>query len=271
MVPGEPAASLVWQRLVTSDPDERMPPRDSHLSLDEAERALIKRWIGEGAPFEEYWTFIPPVRPEVPALTAPSGTMRNPIDGFVLARLVREAIPASPEADRRTLIRRLSLDLRGLPPSPEEVKAFLEDKSPDAYGELVERFLASPAYGERMAWSWLDAARYADSNGYQGDNDRKYDPLTQRDYYALFDFFNQTPVTGGGGDPQTARSSRPPRWIIKTGCGNCRGRSIPLDSNCRAPKAPPASEVGARPPSLRVHDLDGRGWDQTGNQLRGNR
>lgn len=287
IVPGKPAESLVWQRILSTDPKEVMPPADSHLTLSDPEKELIRRWIEGGATYEPHWTFQKVVRPEV----AGQG---NPIDVLVSKRLAKEGLSLAAEADKATLIRRLSFDLRGLPPTPEETTAFLTDPSPDAWGKLVDRFLADPAFGERMAWPWLDAARYADSNGYQGDADRtmwpwrdwvisafnrnlpydqftvwqlagdllpdatpeqilatgflrnhpingeggsipeenrvnyamdmsettgtvwmaltlnccrchdhKYDPLTQRDYYQFLDFFNQTPVDGSGGNPQT--------------------------------------------------------------------
>ncbi|MBT20556.1 chromosome segregation protein [Candidatus Poribacteria bacterium] len=301
IVPGKPDESLVWKHLTHSDPDEVMPPPDSHLKLNDTEKGLIRRWIEEGAEYKDHWALIPPVRPPVP--TPAGATIRNPIDAFVGARLSKEGLVQSPEAVRHTLARRLSLDLRGLPPSPEEVEGFLNDTSEDAYEKLVDRFLASPAYGERMAWPWLDASRYADSNGYQGDRERtmwpwrdwvvdafnrnipwddltiwqlagdllpdasieqrlataflrnhpingeggriaeenrvdyvldmtettgtvwlaltlncsrchdhKYDSITQEEYYGLSAFFNQTPVTGGGGDPAT-----PPVLAVSTG------------------------------------------------------
>ncbi|MCW1912093.1 PSD1 and planctomycete cytochrome C domain-containing protein [Luteolibacter sp. GHJ8] len=289
IVPGNPDESLAWQRIVSTDPDEVMPPADSHLKLSAEEKALLKRWIESGATYQPHWAFMRVERPALPPGDA------HPIDALVLKRLAKEGLELAPEATKETLIRRLSLDLRGLPPSPQETEAFLIDTAPEAYERLVDRFLGDPAYGERMAWPWLDAARYADSNGYQGDADRtmwpwrdwvvsafnrnlsfdqftlwqiagdllpdatpeqvlatgflrnypingeggripeenrvdyvmdmaettgtvwmgltmnccrchdhKYDPLTQRDYYSLYAFFNQTPVDGSGGDPQTA-------------------------------------------------------------------
>ena len=293
IVPGKPEESLLWKRITHTDPDEVMPPPESHLSLNDAERQLIRQWIAEGAEYKIHWALIPVKRPAPPAKEA-GGTVRNPIDLFVISRLAKSGLKQAPEASRRTLIRRLSLDLRGMPPTPEEVNQFLSDQSPEAYEKLVHRFLASPAFGERMAWPWLDAARYADSNGYQGDRERtmwpwrdwvvdafnrnipwddftvwqlagdllpnatleqklatgflrnhpingeggriaeenrvdyvmdmaettgtvwlaltfnccrchdhKYDAITQEEYYKLNAFFNQTPVNGGGGDPQT--------------------------------------------------------------------
>ncbi|QJE95763.1 PSD1 and planctomycete cytochrome C domain-containing protein [Luteolibacter luteus] len=287
IVPGKPTESLAWQRIISKDPEEVMPPADSHLKLSDEEKDLLRRWIEGGAVYQPHWSLIRVERPQVPAGV-------HPIDALVSRRLAKESMKLSPEAEKTTLIRRLSFDLRGLPPTAEECASFLEDAAPDAYEKLVDRFLADPAYGERMAWPWLDAARYADSNGYQGDSDRtmwpwrdwvvsafnrnlpydqftiwqlagdllpdatpeqvlatgflrnhpingeggripeenridyamdmaettgtvwmaltmnccrchdhKYDPIKQRDYYSLMAFFNQTPVDGSGGDPQT--------------------------------------------------------------------
>jgi hypothetical protein len=288
IVPGNPAKSLAWQHIISTDPDEVMPPADSHLTLSDPEKQLIRRWIEHGAVYQPHWTLVRVEKPPVPA------GADHPIDGFVTRRLAQDGLSLAPAAPNAALIRRLSIDLRGLPPSPEETAAFLADTTPDAYAKLVDRFLEDPAYGERMAWPWLDAARYADSNGYQGDADRtqwpwrdwvsgafnrnlsydqftiwqlagdllpdataeqilatgflrnhpingeggsipeenrvnyamdmtettgtvwmaltfnccrchdhKYDALTQRDYYSLLAFFDQTPVDGSGGNPHT--------------------------------------------------------------------
>jgi hypothetical protein len=293
VVPGKSAESELILRIASDNPEERMPPPKSGRSLTPAQVETMRRWVDEGAVWAKHWSFEPPRRP-VPLATHDPDWARNPIDSFVLTRLEREGLSPSPEADRTTLVRRLSLDLIGLPPTPEEVETFLHDPAPDAYDRLADRLFASPHYGERMVWEWLDAARYADSNGYQGDGERtmwpwrdwavdafnrnlpfdrftvlqvagdlvpdanpdtklataflrnhpingeggriaeenrvdyvmdmaettatvwlgltlnccrchdhKFDPLTQRDYYSLFAFFNQTPVDGGGGNPQT--------------------------------------------------------------------
>ncbi|QEG38334.1 PSD1 and planctomycete cytochrome C domain-containing protein [Roseimaritima ulvae] len=288
--------SELFRRLTSEDADELMPPPDSNRRLTPPQIELIRQWIDVGAKWEQHWSFRPLVAPPVPPSPAGSdATVRNPIDAFVQHRLAEQGLRPAPQADRPTLIRRLSLDLTGLPPTPAEVDAFVADNSADAYERLVERLLDSPAYGQRMAWDWLDAARYADTNGYQGDRERtmwpwrdwvvrafndnlpfdqftrwqiagdllpdaseeqilatgflrnhmingeggripeenrveyvmdmsetmgtvwlgltlnccrchdhKYDPLTNEEYYQFFAFFNQTPVTGGGGDPQTA-------------------------------------------------------------------
>jgi hypothetical protein len=294
IVPGKSAESELYQRVTSNDPGDVMPPPRLGRKLSARQIELIKRWIDQGAPWGDHWALTKPVRPALPRLKQFAGQVRNPIDAFILARLEKEGLTPSPAAGRETLIRRVTLDLTGMPPTPAEVDAFLNDPSPAAYERVVERLLASPAFGERMAWDWLDAARYADSNGYQGDGDRtmwpwrdwvveafnrnlpydrftvwqlagdllpgataeqklatafcrnhmingeggripeenrvdyvmdmtetaatvwlgltlnccrchdhKYDPLTQRDYYGLFAFFNQTPVDGGGGNPQT--------------------------------------------------------------------
>jgi mono/diheme cytochrome c family protein len=287
IVPGKSAESLLYQRIVTADRKDLMPPPKSNKSLSPAQADLLKRWIDAGAPWGQHWAFRPLVKP------APPGT-GHPVDAFVRARLAREKLAPSPEADRASLLRRVALDLTGLPPSTAEVDAFLADRAPDAYEKAVDRLLASPRYGERMAWDWMEAARYADSNGYQGDGERtmwpwrdwvvkafnenlpwdrftvwqlagdllpeatpeqklatgfcrnhpingeggriaeenrveyvmdmaetagtvwlgltfnccrchdhKFDPLSKKDYFGLFAYFNRTPVNGGGGDPQT--------------------------------------------------------------------
>lgn len=285
--------SELYRRLVTDDADEIMPPPHSNRKLSSLQIELVRKWIDQGATWEQHWSFRPLVAPQIPE-TRDKDLVRNPIDAFVQAKLDPQGLHPSPEADRRTLIRRLSLDLTGLPPTPEHVDSFLSDTSPDAYTKLVDRLLDSPAYGQRMAWDWLDVARYADTNGYQGDNERtmwpwrdwvvdafnsnlpydeftrwqlagdlipdatdeqilatgfcrnhmingeggriaeenrveyvmdmsetmgtvwlgltlnccrchdhKYDPLTNKEYYQFFAYFNQTPVTGGGGNAQT--------------------------------------------------------------------
>lgn len=293
IVPGRSEESEVFLRVASTEPDERMPPPKSGRTLTPQQLETLKRWIDEGAKWGKHWAFEAPRRPDLPAVRD-TRWPANAIDRFVLARLDSEGLRPSPEAERATLIRRVTLDLTGLPPTPAEVDAFLADNAPGSYERLVDRLLASPHYGERMVWEWLDAARYADSNGYQGDGERtmwpwrdwavsvlnrnmpfdeftvwqlagdllpnatheqklatgfcrnhmingeggripeenrvdyvmdmaetagtvwlgltfnccrchdhKFDPLTQRDYYSLFAFFNQTPVNGGGGDPQT--------------------------------------------------------------------
>ena len=285
---GKAEESEVILRLLSSDRDEKMPPPKTGRALKQEQVALLKRWIDEGAQWGKHWSFEPLKRPP---LNAGSG---HPVDAIVDARLKNEGVSPSGPAPQHTLIRRLSLDLTGLPPTLAQLEMFLSDTAPGAWESAVDRTLASPAFGERMAWDWLDAARYADSNGYQGDADRtmwpwrdwvvnafnqnlpfneftvwqlagdllpaptheqilatgfnrnhmingeggriaeenrvdyvmdmsetmgsvwlgltlnccrchdhKFDPLTQREYYQFTAFFNQTPVTGGGGNAQT--------------------------------------------------------------------
>jgi hypothetical protein len=167
--PGDLAGSEVWKRVSSSDPDERMPP-DSHKSLSAAQKETIRRWIEQGAQYQKHWSFEPPLRPEVPVTPGvPVGSAGNGVDAFIRQRLGKEGLAPSPEADRATLLRRLSLDLTGLPPTIEEVNAFLADPSSDAYEKQVRRLLASPRFGEQMAAAWLDVARYGDTNGYLHD------------------------------------------------------------------------------------------------------
>ncbi|HZT82774.1 MAG TPA: PSD1 and planctomycete cytochrome C domain-containing protein, partial [Gemmataceae bacterium] len=168
ITPGNPDKSeLVW-RISAPDEGHRMPPKDSGHRLTPRQIVTLKSWIEQGAPYAEHWAFVKPVRPALPPVSNPAWC-RNGIDRFVLARLEKAGLKPSPEADRFALLRRVSLDLRGLPPSPQEVEAFAHDPSPDAYEKAVERFLADPAFGERWARMWLDLARYADSAGYGSD------------------------------------------------------------------------------------------------------
>ena len=170
IVPGSPEKSLAWERVVTGDPDDLMPPPDSRLQLTQEQKNLLKLWIEQGAEYQGHWAFVAPERPAPPR--SKSAWPKNDIDRFILRRLQNEKLTPSPEADRRTLIRRLTLDLTGLPPGSAEVRAFVEDKNPKAYENLVDRLLASRHFGERMAVPWLDQARYADTNGYSIDGGR---------------------------------------------------------------------------------------------------
>ncbi|HEV7226335.1 MAG TPA: PSD1 and planctomycete cytochrome C domain-containing protein [Pirellulales bacterium] len=170
IVPQDAAASQLIARINSADPDEVMPPADSNRRLSAEQKTILQRWIAEGAAYARHWAFVAPRRPVEPEVRG-AEWVRTPIDRFVLAKLEAEGLAPSPEADRPTLIKRLAIDLTGLPPTPEEVDAFVADADPQAYENLVERLLASPHYGERMALDWLDAARYADSNGFQQDGD----------------------------------------------------------------------------------------------------
>ncbi|MFN7924882.1 MAG: DUF1553 domain-containing protein [Bryobacteraceae bacterium] len=171
IVPGDLAKSLAYQRVITTEKAKRMPPAHLGAALSEREAGLLRRWIEEGAQWQKHWSLLPPQRLAVPKVSNPAW-VRNPIDAFILARLDREGLKPSPEADKATLLRRVSIDLTGIPPTPAEVAAFVNDSTPDAYEHVVDRLLRSPRYGERMAARWLDAARYADTNGYQTDAER---------------------------------------------------------------------------------------------------
>ena len=184
--PGHPDASELVARILSDDPDEVMPPPDSTKALTPAQKETLRRWVAEGAGYQSHWAYEPIRRPPVPAVQD-AAWARNSVDAFVLSTLEGRGIRPSREADRRTLIRRLSLDLIGLPPSVKEVRAFEADPSPDAYEKVVDRLLASPHYGERMAVAWLDLARFADTVGYHGDQNQHIFPY--RDY--VIDAFNR--------------------------------------------------------------------------------
>ena len=179
VVPSAVDKSELVARIVSMDPDERMPPVDSGKKLSASQIDLLRRWIAEGAVWSKPWSYVPPRQLEIPTVKQADWPL-NWIDRFVLARLETEGIAPAPEADSVTLIRRLSFDLIGLPPTPAEVGAFVEDRSADAYEQLVDRLLSSPHYGERMAIYWLDLVRYADTVGYHGDQDHNISPY--RDY-----------------------------------------------------------------------------------------
>ncbi len=168
--PKDVANSSLIKRILSDDPDQMMPPPKSNRRLSAEQKKLLERWINEGADYQTHWAFVAPAKPAEPTVKKAEWA-RNPIDRFVLAKLEQQGLLPSPEADRATLIKRLSVDLVGLPPTPAEVDAFITDADPQAYEKLVERLLKSQHYGERMALPWLDAARYADSNGFQQDGD----------------------------------------------------------------------------------------------------
>jgi hypothetical protein len=171
LVPGQPDKSEVWRRLTSAERDKRMPPIKTGKQLSVRQLELFRRWIVQGARWQKHWSLVPPQRPPLPHVKH-TAWLRNPIDAFILARLEQEGLSPSPEAAKTTLLRRATLDLTGLPPTPAEVDAFLADRSADAYEKAVDRLLASPRYGEHLAAPWLDAARYADTNGYQNDGER---------------------------------------------------------------------------------------------------
>ena len=316
-VPGKPEQSEAIVRILAEDAAERMPPPEAKRPLSEEQIGTLRQWVAEGARWQRHWSFEPVKRPALPMI-GDSSWARNEIDFFIRRRLEAESLAPALEASREELIRRLHLDLHGLAPTPEAVDTFVQDPAPNAYERLLDSLFASPRYGERMVWDWLDAARYADSNGYQGDRERtmwpwrdwaarafndnmpydeftvfqlggdllshptqeqvlatgfnrnhmingeggripeenrvdyvmdmtetvgtvwlgltlnccrchdhKFDPLSQRDYYGLFAFFNQTPVDGSGGDPQT-----PPVLALPT--ERQQARKHRLDADKRA-------------------------------------
>lgn len=168
IVPGKPSESELVARITSEDEFLQMPPADSKKSITPEQIKILKQWIAQGAEYEKHWAFIPPQRPQVPL----SDQVNNPIDGFIRAKLKEVGLEPSPRADRYTLVRRVYLDLIGLPPTPEQADAFVNDPSSNAYENLVEELLASPHYGERWARRWLDLARYSDTNGYEKDRPR---------------------------------------------------------------------------------------------------
>jgi hypothetical protein len=179
VVPRQPEASLLYQRISAPTRARRMPPESAHKDLTPQQIALLKRWIEQGAPWQEHWAFRAPAAPPIPPVSRMvrnAAWPKNPIDRFVLARLEAQSLAPAPAADARTLIRRVALDLTGLPPKPAEIEVFLKDASPGAYEHMVDRYLASPHYGEHRARYWLDAARYADTNGIHVDNYREMWP-----------------------------------------------------------------------------------------------
>ncbi len=171
IVPGKPGESELVKRILSTDPDERMPPASEMKPLSDAQTDILKRWVEQGAEFQQHWSFRTVQRPALPSVKDKTWP-KTPIDHFLLARLEAEGLKPAPEANRSALIRRVTLDLTGLPPTLAEVDAFVNAADPQAYETLVDRLLQSPHYGERMALEWLDAARFADTNGYHIDNGR---------------------------------------------------------------------------------------------------
>ncbi|RUL86146.1 DUF1553 domain-containing protein [Tautonia sociabilis] len=179
IVPGDPESSELMLRVCSEDELDRMPPPDSGKELSPEQVELLRRWIEQGAEFEEHWSFVPPTRPEVPEVGESSWPL-GAVDRFLLAEMERHGLSPAAEVDRGTLIRRLALDLTGIPPTIEELEAFERDDRPGAEDRLIDRLLASPRYGERMAILWLDLVRYADTVGYHGDQEHHISPY--RDY-----------------------------------------------------------------------------------------
>ena len=200
IVPGRPDESEIVRRIEATEKSEVMPPEEAHKALTAEQKALIRRWVAEGAKYEGHWAYQPLRRPAMPEAVG-GGPRRNPIDRFIQARLAKEGLAPSPEADRRTLLRRVSLDLTGIPPTPQETARFLADASPDAYEKAVDRLLASPRYAEKQALHWLDAVRYADTAGFHGDN--AFPAWPYRDYVLRsfrenkpFDEFTREQIAG---------------------------------------------------------------------------
>jgi hypothetical protein len=186
LVPGDVEESELLVRILSEDADEVMPPPKFHKDLSDAQKAILKRWVEQGAEYEPHWSYVVPKRHAVPEV-ADARLVVNPIDAFVQAPLAQEGITPAAEANRRDLLRRLYLDLVGLPPKPEEVDAFIKDRSADAYEKVVDRLLRSPHFGERMAQYWLDVARYSDTVGFHGD--QNHNAWAYRDY--VIDAFNK--------------------------------------------------------------------------------
>jgi len=186
ILPGKSVESELIRRITSTDPDEVMPPPKSNRKLTPAQIDLLKSWVDQGAKWDLHWALVPPVRAEPPKIKQ-TRWPQNAIDRFVLARLEKEGLKPAPEADKQRLIRRVALDLTGLPPTPAEIDAFLADRSPNAFEKVIDRLLTSPRYGERMATDWLDLARYADTHGYQMDRFRPMWPY--RDW--VIKAFNQ--------------------------------------------------------------------------------
>ncbi|MFP6596738.1 MAG: DUF1549 domain-containing protein, partial [Candidatus Hydrogenedentota bacterium] len=169
ITPGDLEDSLLIEHIYAEKDRDRMPPPESKKVLTEREKELLKEWIVSGAEHSPHWAFQPPTHATIPTSLTHKDWARGPVDAFILERLEREGLAPSPEADRTTLIRRVTFDLTGLPPTIEDVDAFLADESPDAYEKVVNRLLSSPQYGEHLASQWLDVARFADTFGYQSD------------------------------------------------------------------------------------------------------
>ncbi|MEW5980025.1 MAG: PSD1 and planctomycete cytochrome C domain-containing protein [Acidobacteriota bacterium] len=180
IVPGKPDESEIVRRVLSDNAVVRMPPDWSHKVLTEKQKETVRQWVAEGAKYEGHWSFQPVRRPEVPEVKDSGAPIRNPIDNFIQARLIKEGLEPSHEADRHILIRRVTLDLTGLPPTPAEIEAFINDNSRDAYEKVVDRLLTTPAYAEKQALYWLDAVRFADTRGFHNDVEQPAWPF--RDY-----------------------------------------------------------------------------------------
>ena len=231
-MPGHPEKSELIRRIESKDPHYLMPQsaQNEAKPMKPEEIAILKQWVAEGAHYRPHWAFEKPVRAAVPQVQA-AGWEKNPIDAFILRRLANEGLHPSPEADRHTLIRRVTLDLTGLLPTPEEVNRFVQDSSPQAYEHLVDRLLASPAFGEQRARYWLDYARYADTYGLHFDNSRYI--WAYRDY--LIKAFNTNKPFDQFAKEQIAGDLLPPRNLdqiiasgwVRSGVSSNEGGTIP--------------------------------------------
>lgn len=232
IVKGDPDNSLILRRILSKDPTERMPPLAMHSELKPEQVELIRKWVRQGAVYEEHWAFVAPKRAPDPAVRQ-AAWVRETMDKFVLARLEKEGLTPSPEADREALIRRVTYDLTGLPPTPEETANFLKDESTGAYERVVDRLLASPRYGEHRARYWLDVARYGDSAGLHGDYERSVWPY--RDYVIRafnsnkpFDQFTRENLAGDLLPPQNLDQQLASAFI-RLGISSGEGGSIIQD------------------------------------------
>ncbi|MCA9051421.1 MAG: DUF1549 domain-containing protein, partial [Planctomycetaceae bacterium] len=254
-VPGKPDKSELVARIFFEDPDIRMPPKESAKTLSEKEKRILQRWVAEGAEYRRHWSFEPPVKAEIP-----SG--QHPVDALVNRTLQRHQLSMSPEADRRTLIRRLYADLLGLPPTPEEVDEFLADDSPQAWESLVDRVLANPHYGERMAIGWLDVVRFADTIGYHSDNPRNVWPY--RDWVIRsfnenkpFDRFTIEQVAGDlvpDADQQTRVASAFNRLLLSTEEGGAQPKDYEARMLTDRVRAVGAAWLGLATGCAQCHD-----------------
>lgn len=233
IVPGKAMESEIIRRILSSDATEQMPPPKSGRRVTPKQVELLRRWIDQGAPWQAHWAFIAPRWPKLPGMKQRSW-LRTPVDAFVLQRLDQEGLAPSPEADKVTLLRRVSLDLTGVPPTPDEVDAFLAAQAPDEYERVVDRLLASPRYGERMVLDWLDAARYADSNGYQQDRSRPMWPWRDWVLEALNRNmpFDQLTIEQLAGDllPQATQNQKIATGFNRNHMLNGEGGRIPEES-----------------------------------------
>jgi mono/diheme cytochrome c family protein len=233
IVKGNPGASALVRRITSTDPDKIMPPPETHRTLEPREKALLERWIKGGAQYQPHWSLIKPERPTPPDVRQ-ADRARNPIDRFVLARLEEEGLTPNPEADRHTLVRRVTLDLTGLPPTPAEVEAFVRDESKKAYEALVDRLLARPSYGEHRARYWLDSVRYADTHGYHFDNYRSIWPYRDWVINAFnanqpFDQFTQEQIAGDM-LPRPTQDQLIATGFIRAGMSTNEGGTIPEEN-----------------------------------------